>query len=58
MDDLNTNDKLNIYRNHCISEKVCFYNFIVKHLRLLEDNEIYLRYIAYIDDVLIYLKNL
>lgn len=58
MDDLNTNDKLNIYRNHCISEKVCFYNFIVKNLRLLEDNEIYLRYIAYIDDVLIYLKNL
>ena len=58
MDDLNTNDKLNIYRNHCMSEKVCFYNFIVKHLRLLEDNEIYLRYIAYIDDVLIYLKNL
>ena len=58
MDDLNTNDKLNIYRNHCISEKVCFYNFIVKHLRLLEDNEIYLRYIAYIDDVLIYLKNM
>ena len=58
MDDLNTNDKLNIYRNHCISEKVCFYNFIVKNLRLLEDNEIYLRYIAYIDDILIYLKNL
>ena len=58
MDDLNTNDKLNIYRNHCISEKVCFYNFIVKHLRLLEDNEIYLRYIAYIDDVLLYLKNM
>lgn len=58
MDDLNTNDKLNIYRNHCISEKVCFYNFIVKNLRLLEDNEIYLRYIAYIDDVLLFLKNL
>ena len=58
MDDLNTNDKLNIYRNHCMSEKVCFYNYIVKHLRLLEDNEIYLRYIAYIDDVLIYLKNM
>ena len=58
MDDLNTNDKLNIYRNHCISEKVCFYNFIVKNLRLLEDNEIYLKYIAYIDDVLIYLKNM
>ena len=31
MDDLNTIDKLNIYRNHCISEKVCFYNFIVKN---------------------------
>ena len=58
MNDLNKNDKLNIYRNHCMSEKVCFYNFIVKHLRLLEDNEIYLRYIAYIDDVLIYLKNM
>lgn len=58
MDDLSTSDKLNAYKNHCMDEKVCFYNFIIKNLRLLEDNEIYLRYIAYVDDVILYLKNM
>ena len=51
-------EKLDIYKNHCVDEKLCFYNFIVKNLKLLENNEIYLRYIAYIDDIILYFRNM
>ena len=51
-------EKLDIYKNHCMDEKLCFYNFIVKNLKLLENNEIYLRYIAYIDDIILYFRNM
>ena len=51
-------EKLDIYKNHCVDEKLCFHNFIVKNLKLLENNEIYLRYIAYIDDIILYFRNM
>lgn len=49
--------KINIYKNHCLDEKIAFYKLMSARPSLMLDDENKLRYDSYIDDVIEYYKN-
>lgn len=49
--------KIKVYKNHCLDEKLAFYKLMSERPSLMLDNENRLRYSVYIDDVIKYYMN-